>query len=190
MHSTLDIPSLIQRCHKASRDGGWYTDLETGLPLDRNVGEMMVLIHSEVSEAYDAWRSDSMDDKLPHRLGVEVELADTLIRIFDLAGYLKLQITQSGSNIVKESITSLPKAFINEIFNNIHYFISEAYEGYRKLNLDKLSENLSAVTGLINLLGIFLKIDISGAIEEKLEYNANRADHKIENRKKPGGKRT
>jgi hypothetical protein len=31
--------------------------------------------------------------------------------------------------------------------------------------------------------------DIGGAIIEKMEYNANRADHKIENRGKDGGKK-
>ena len=32
-------------------------------------------------------------------------------------------------------------------------------------------------------------LDIGGAIMEKLEYNKNRADHKIENRKLNGGKK-
>ena len=32
-------------------------------------------------------------------------------------------------------------------------------------------------------------IDIGGAIAEKLAYNANRADHKIENRKADEGKK-
>jgi hypothetical protein len=31
--------------------------------------------------------------------------------------------------------------------------------------------------------------DLGGAIEEKLEYNRHRADHKIENRQKDGGKK-
>jgi NTP pyrophosphatase (non-canonical NTP hydrolase) len=34
-----------------------------------------------------------------------------------------------------------------------------------------------------------LKLDLAGAILEKLEYNAKREDHKIENRKKEGGKK-
>jgi hypothetical protein len=33
-----------------------------------------------------------MDDKLPHRLGLEVELADLLIRVGDLAGALDLNL--------------------------------------------------------------------------------------------------
>lgn len=47
---------------------------------------MIALIHSEVSEALRGEREDLMDDKLPHRKMVEVELADAIIRILDYAG--------------------------------------------------------------------------------------------------------
>lgn len=43
-------------------------------------------MHSELSEAMEGERKGLMDDKLPHRRMAEVELADTLIRIFDYAG--------------------------------------------------------------------------------------------------------
>ncbi len=49
---------------------------------------MLCLIHSEISEAMEGYRKDLPDDKLPHRLAVEVELADAMIRIGDLATYL------------------------------------------------------------------------------------------------------
>ena len=47
--------------------------------------QAIALIHSELSEALEADRKDLMDDKLPHRKGREVELADAVIRIFDCA---------------------------------------------------------------------------------------------------------
>lgn len=64
----------------------WWIDLTTGQPLDRNRGELLMLIVSEIAEAMEGERKDLMDDKLPHRLMAEVELADALIRIFDYAG--------------------------------------------------------------------------------------------------------
>lgn len=79
-------------CHAASRRAGWYTDLETGGEKERNVPEMLCLIHSEISEAMEGHRKGLMDDKLPHRKMIEVELADALIRIGDLATYLGLDI--------------------------------------------------------------------------------------------------
>ena len=48
-------------------------------------GEMLALVHSEVSEGLEAYRKDLNDDKLTHRPGLEVELADAVIRIIDTA---------------------------------------------------------------------------------------------------------
>lgn len=75
-------------CHAASRKAGWYTNPTTGKALWRNVPEMLCLIHSEISEAMEGYRKDLPDDKLPHRRMIEVELADAMIRIGDLATYL------------------------------------------------------------------------------------------------------
>lgn len=64
----------------------WWTDLHTGERLQRNKGELLMLIVSEISEAMEGERKNLMDDHLPHRRMAEVELADALIRIFDYAG--------------------------------------------------------------------------------------------------------
>ncbi len=111
--------ALQHICHDAAKT--WWRDPKTGELLQRNVGEMLMLIVSEIAEAMEAHRKDLMDDKLPLRKGIEVELADAVIRIGDICGGLGL--------------------------------------------------------------------DLGGAIAEKLAYNAKRADHKPENRIKPGGKK-
>lgn len=64
----------------------WWCDPATGEPKERNVGEMFALMHSELSEALEAHRKGLMDTHLPDRPGLEVELADLLIRVFDFAG--------------------------------------------------------------------------------------------------------
>lgn len=64
----------------------WWYDLRTGQRLERNKGELLALIHSEISEALEGERKNKMDDHIPHRKSAEVELADALIRIFDYAG--------------------------------------------------------------------------------------------------------
>lgn len=60
--------------------------------LKRNVGEMLALVHSEISEGLEGSRKNLMDDKLPHRSMFEVELADAVIRIFNIAGGLNLDL--------------------------------------------------------------------------------------------------
>jgi len=64
----------------------FYTDLQTGLPIKKDKGNALMLIVSEIAEAFEGERKNLMDSHLPHRRCVEVELADALIRIFDYGG--------------------------------------------------------------------------------------------------------
>lgn len=118
--------TLTEVCHHQSKEAGWWNDLETGQPIIRPIPEMIALIHSEISEGFEAWRKPvngkpRPDDHLPGFDGLTTELADALIRICDMAGGLGLPLGE--------------------------------------------------------------------ALAAKLAYNAQRADHRIENRRKDGGKK-
>lgn len=91
--------SMTVACHGLAKRAGWWNDPVTGEPVERNDGELIALMHSELSEALEALRKDRNDDHLPHRKGVEVELADVLVRIFDYAGARKLDL--AGAMIEK-----------------------------------------------------------------------------------------
>lgn len=103
----------------------------------------------------------------------------------------------SGTDLVKEvqNKTRLGKALIAEKLCLVHSEVSEGMEGVRKnLPDDKLPhrsmlevELADAVIRILDLCGA-LELDLAGAIQEKLAFNAVRPDHKIENRSKENGK--
>lgn len=86
------INKLAKSVHKDNVKAGWWTDLATGQQLKRNVGELLCLVHSEISEALEGYRKDLQDSHLPNRKSFEVELADAIIRILDIAGAHNLDL--------------------------------------------------------------------------------------------------
>ena len=109
-------------CHELAVRSGWWVEYDEMPEQYRKhfIGAKMALVHSEVSETVEGQRKGLMDSHLLHRSAEEVEMADTIIRLLDIAGKRKL--------------------------------------------------------------------DVFGAIIEKLAYNQQRADHKPENRAAEGGK--
>lgn len=98
------LNNLSKEIYQANKVKGFWQDREDLPQLGSLTGEesetlgkafnaqMLALIHSEISEALEADRKDLMDDKLPHRKGLEVELADAMIRIFDMSGGLGMDL--------------------------------------------------------------------------------------------------
>ena len=82
---TLGVDALCSVAHGDAKKSGWWNNT-----INKNVPTKLCLVHSEVSEAMEGYRKNLMDDKLPDRKAVEVELADAVIRIADLAQYLEL----------------------------------------------------------------------------------------------------
>lgn len=74
---------------------------------EREDGTMIALIHSELSEALEGFRKDLPDDHLPHRPMAEVELADAMIRIFNLTGKKNFDI---GGALAEKHVYNMTRA--------------------------------------------------------------------------------
>ena len=69
----------------AKRKGFWDED--------RNPGEIIALMHSELSEALEAMRKGNpFDEHVPEFSNLEVELADLVIRVLDYSAGCKLRV--------------------------------------------------------------------------------------------------
>lgn len=92
------VNDLAERCHKVSRDHGFWEDLS---PSDVEVVlAKLCLIHSEVSEACEGIRENIADDE---KGGLGEELADTIIRCLDLAEARGINIEQLMVNKITEN---------------------------------------------------------------------------------------
>lgn len=62
---------------------------------ERNVGEALALVHSEISEALEGHRKNLPSEKIEGYDQLTEELADAIIRIMDLAGGLSLDLSDA-----------------------------------------------------------------------------------------------
>lgn len=166
-----NLRAFYQAVHGSNVKAGWWTDLNTGEPKLRNLGELLMLFVTEIWEAYVAYRDNSNDDKLPQHPGLGVELGDLEIRLADLCGALLAGRVAFHSDVRNPG---------EEMFREVGA-IAEAYERIRKT---------PEAVGDPELGEAMPSMDIAAMVDDKLAFNATRADHKIENRLKDDGKKT
>lgn len=167
-----EINALAAEVHILNRKW-WPADIH-----ERNKGEMMILIVSEITECMEGERKNLQDDKLPTRKMAEVEMADTAIRVLDVMGAFNYAYTTNVPLGVQWSdnkgeglygligiLTCGPMLGLrsNEIFSALLQGVMEYCERYG--------------------------YDLWGAVREKLEYNKTRYDHSDEGRAAAGGKK-
>jgi hypothetical protein len=85
------LTHLQATIYRGNVEAGWWKNIATGVAHPQGDVTLqlskLALVHSEVSEAVEGVRKGLMDDHLKERPMAEVELADAIIRAFDLAGH-------------------------------------------------------------------------------------------------------
>lgn len=217
----LNIPELIKEHHQAMIEAGFYDCPKcggtgdyasgsmgscgycdgSGIDQNKNIGELLMLIVSELSEALEAHRGNRFaytDGEYPVEEMIEDfnsenpilkraviksfenlikdtfedEIADVFLRLFDLCGYLNIEIENFG---YFGKLSNIGEAFllISGDFVRFH----QAYLIYKDKFEKPIFPDLNAAFGGLLWLCKELNIPIEKHIIAKMAYNKTR-EHK------------
>lgn len=174
-----NIETMKREIHENAAAHGWW---ET----ERSFGEICALIHSELSEALEEYRSknpniyiigengiipitpEEWNGEKPE--GIAVELADAVIRILDYMG-------KDGIEYCTENHSTFINADFGDFIARCHSDISDAYVG--SFIKDKAGKqfSISALSVCIGRIGAWCDsegLDLAAVIAIKHEYNKTR----------------
>ncbi len=82
----LTIKALCKEAHKMAVEKGFWSEAFTGYKIERNNGELLMLITSELGECLEGLRhGNPKSEHIPKFSAAEEELSDAIIRIADMA---------------------------------------------------------------------------------------------------------
>lgn len=165
--------------HRMNVDAGWWPE-----DTYQVIYSKYNMLTSELMEFYEAVRKGQGADKhLPEYQAPDVELADILIRAYDLAGYW-LETGEDPDDLSTDSyLTPSPRVGVHVFTMRLTSLIVSAnYTDYPLEGLSRLIHYCESWCHQTN-------IPVDEIIDAKVRYNKSRADHKPENRAAPGGKK-
>lgn len=90
----MNINDAVKASYENARDHGWHES-------ERTIGDLICLMHSELSEALEEHRNGRLPDEVYYNEakpdkpeGIPVELADCVIRIFDFCGLYGIDLEE------------------------------------------------------------------------------------------------
>lgn len=179
------INGLGQTIYNQNKEVGWWDDP------DRCLFTCLQLISTEIAEATEGDRKNLMDDHLPEHKMEEVELADALIRTLDFGAHLGIQYNFEIANIDSWCTVIAPAGKQHLGLNKHVIAVAELMALFvDDPDLDKILKPCYSSL-VINIIQVAHNrgFELYQAVEDKIEYNFNRADHKRENREKENGKK-
>ena len=176
----MNLADLQREAHAIAKDHGWWDE-------PRTFGDCIALVHSELSEALEAYREYGVEPfqqgrklfwfKDGHPTGVASELADVVIRVADMAEFYGVDL--AGYRLTAGFSAWSGRESFGEWLGEAHWMLSQAFETFyadTKYNSGwrAVSQRLADIILWAERMAAHYGIDLDAAIEAKMQYNRHR----------------
>ena len=175
----MNLADLQREAHAIAKEHGWWDE-------ERTFGDLIALVHSELSEALEAYRRH-----LPGTLvqfpedgsleGVPYELADVVIRVADMAEWEGVELQAEIETLRRDNDErDMTGRTFGDWISDLHASLSFSYEsrewdGYAARGFPSWEELLADCVAGVQRMAAHYGIDLDAAIEAKMEYNRTRS---------------
>ena len=171
----MNIRELQREAHGIAKAHGWWDE-------ERTFGDLIALVHSELSEALEAYRESGWPwlrvnewrcDVHGEPMGVASELADVVIRVADVGEHYHWALDAASIPEPEEWIEFSPAKSFGDWIGLCHIHASDAliaaWMPPERFLTPSVSLNLIIRT--VQRMAAHYGIDLDAAIEAKMEYN-------------------
>ncbi len=179
----MNLSELQKEAHAIAKEHGWWNE-------ERTFGDLIALVHSELSEALEAYRDPSEqmpDDPMAMWIdvankprGVPSELADVVIRVADMAEWYGVNLAAEIETLLRENDErDMAGRTFGDWVAALHVSLpfslaSREWDGFASAGFPSWDECLADCVAGIQRMAAHYGIDLDAAIEAKMEYNRTR----------------
>lgn len=193
-NNKMDMKEMIAVSNEISKKNGFWDD---SLAPKYYLATKLALILTEVDEARDVLENDILlrgDDEFDGEFDAQAfgeELADILIRSFDMIGEYDLMVPEKVAQIMNMDVNNLyleniqkvggdiPFEDFSEVNMNVRLMdivspIAKCVQALRKDDDSSLIENMAQIVIRVCFIASGIGVDIHGMVEQKIEKNRSR----------------
>ena len=173
----MNLAELQKEAHAIAVAHGWWDK-------ERTFGDLIALVHSELSEALEAYRWDGLawqtaTEQHPPE-GVQFELADVVIRVADMAEHYNMGLVSvfpkwSDGYLMPEAPFGEQIAFAHLLLTETYLLFQHGIPLVEDVSAETWEEALCNCVAFIQRMAELYGIDLEAAIEAKMEYNRTRS---------------